>query len=144
MAHYGLSAAVTAKTLAKRDSSIEAAVLQWIHDVIGEGPVPEGAVYEEILKDGVLLCKLINKIAPGSVDKINQTGEKFKLMENIDKFIKGAVNYGVKHDKLFRTVDLFEKKNIPEVTGGLIHFARAVNDKGWEGPKLDKWVFAAN
>jgi len=66
-------------------------------------------------------------------------------MENINKFIKVAQDYGVPHDQLFRTVDLFEKKNIPEVTAGIINFARAVcNDPNFGGPQLEKWVFANN
>lgn len=66
-------------------------------------------------------------------------------MENINKFIKVAQDYGVPHDQLFRTVDLFEKKNIPEVTAGIINFARAVcSDPKFTGPQLEKWVFANN
>lgn len=37
------------------------------------------------MRDGVLLCKLINVLAPGSITKINATGAQFKLMENIQK-----------------------------------------------------------
>lgn len=65
-------------------------------------------------------------------------------MENINKFIKVAQDIGVPHDQLFRTVDLFEKKNIPEVTAGLIAIARTIcNDPAFT-PQLDKWVFANN
>lgn len=66
-------------------------------------------------------------------------------MENINKFIKAAQEYGVSHDQLFRTVDLFEKKNIPEVTAGIINLARvACSDENYKGPQLEKWVFANN
>jgi hypothetical protein len=66
-------------------------------------------------------------------------------MENINKFIKAAQDIGVPHDQLFRTVDLYEKKNIPEVTGGLIAVARTVcTNPDFKGPQIDKWVFANN
>jgi len=143
MAHYGIQAAVTAKTLSKRSPQVEKAVVDWIYETIGE-TAPEGAI-EDVLKDGVALCKLINKLKPGSVDKIATGGSGYVLMENINKFIKAAQDFGVAHDKLFRTVDLFEKKNVPEVTGGIIAVARVVSTlPNYTGPQIDKWVFANN
>lgn len=44
-----------------------------------------GQPYEDLLRDGIILCKLINKIAPGSVNKIQTSGGSFKLMENIQR-----------------------------------------------------------
>ncbi|KAH7642435.1 muscular protein 20-like protein [Dermatophagoides farinae] len=129
MAHYGIQAAVTAKTASKRSPNVEQALLTWVFENIDE-KVPEGVSYEETLKDGVVLCKLMNKIKPGA----------------IDKFASGAAqDYGVPHDQLFRTVDLFEKKNIPEVTAGIINLARvACNKPDYKGTQLEKWVFANN
>jgi hypothetical protein len=42
--------------------------------------------YEDILRDGVILCQLINKIAPGSVKKIQSKGTNFQLMENVQRY----------------------------------------------------------
>ena len=61
MAHYGIQAAVTAKTASKRSPNVEQALLTWVFENIDE-KVPEGVSYEETLKDGVVLCKLMNKI----------------------------------------------------------------------------------
>lgn len=182
MAHYGIQAAVTAKTASKRSPNVEQALLSWIFENIGE-KVPEGIAYEEILKDGVVLCKLMNKIKPGAIDKVSKFhyrlsiycknnnsffidrsidwlptvfffyilfqfasgGSAYILMENINKFLKAAQDYGVPHDQLFRTVDLFERKNIPEVTAGIISLARvACNNPDYKGTQLEKWVFANN
>ncbi|KAH9424516.1 hypothetical protein DERP_004701 [Dermatophagoides pteronyssinus] len=142
MAHYGIQAAVTAKTASKRSPNVEQALLSWIFENIGE-KVPEGIAYEEILKDGVVLCKLMNKIKPGAIDKFASGGSAYILMENINKFLKAAQDYGVPHDQLFRTVDLFERKNIPEVTAGIISLARvACNNPDYKGTQLEKWINA--
>lgn len=76
--------------------------------------------------------------------KFSTSGSGYLLMENINKFLKAAQDFGVAHDQLFRTVDLFEKKNIPEVTAGIINVARVACANPDFTPQLDKWVFANN
>ena len=72
------------KVNCKRDPTQEAEVQAWIEAVVGE-PFPPGKPYEDALKDGIILCKFINKLRPGSVQKINETGMSFKMMENVNK-----------------------------------------------------------
>ena len=43
--------------------------------------------FEDVLRDGIVLCNLINKISPGSVKKIATKGTNFQLMENIQRFV---------------------------------------------------------
>lgn len=69
--------------LQARNKEQEAEVLEWIEAVLGE-KLPKGD-YEDILKDGVILCQLINKLAPGSVKKIQTKGTNFQLMENVQR-----------------------------------------------------------
>jgi hypothetical protein len=45
---------------------------------------PKNYPMEEYLKDGQVLCELMNKISPGSIPKYNTTGGQFKMMENIN------------------------------------------------------------
>lgn len=52
---YGLSAQVANKLASKRAPELEAEVLSWIEAVLGE-KLPNGE-YEEILKNGIVLCK---------------------------------------------------------------------------------------
>ena len=60
---------------------VEREAQEWIEAVVGERF--EGS-FAESLKDGVILCKLINTIRPGSVAKINNPATMpFKKMENI-------------------------------------------------------------
>lgn len=64
----------------------EQEVLEWIGEVLGE-KMPTNVPYEDQLKDGVVLCNLINKISPGSVKKIQTKGSNFQLMENIQRYV---------------------------------------------------------
>lgn len=58
-------------------------MLTWVFDVLGE-KVPSGA-YEDILKDGQVLCRLANKLTPGAIKKIQERGTAFQLMENVQR-----------------------------------------------------------
>ena len=100
---------------AKRDGNLDQEAQEWIENVLGE-KFPAGVSYEDALKDGIILCKLINKLSPGSVAKITTKGGAFALRANIELFQKAARAYGVSDNELFQTVDLFEKKNIAQVT----------------------------
>merc|ERR1712013_888723 len=89
-----------------RNAQKEKEVLQWVEGVMGE-PLPAGD-FGEVLKDGVVLCKLINKIQPGSVKKFKEKGP-----------------------------DLFEGRNLPQVALCLFSLARATqNHPEFSGPSL--------
>lgn len=99
--------------------------MEWIFKVIGE-KVPSGN-YEDILKDGIVLCKLANKLTPGSVKKIQERGTNFQLMENVQRFQAAIKKYGVPEEEIFQTADLFEKRNIAQVTLCLYSLGRLVS-----------------
>jgi len=97
--------------------------LAWISAILRE-PLPQGN-YEDILKDGVILCKLMEKLLPGSIAKINTQGGQFKLMENINRFQEAAKKFGVAEQDVFQTVDLWERRNIAQVTQCIMALGRA-------------------
>lgn len=107
-------------------------ILDWIGAVIGEA-IPKDT-FEKVLKDGVLLSKLINKLIPGYIKKINTKGGNFALMENLAAVQKGMREYGVPEDELFQPVDLFEARNIKAVVKSLSALARTCLNKGFSGP----------
>merc|ERR1711890_42880 len=76
-----------------RDPNQEQQVQEWIKAILGEWPEDLG--YAEALKDGVILCRLMNVLSPGSVARINTKGAGFKLMENIVAFQSAMAQYGV-------------------------------------------------
>ncbi|XP_063956649.1 transgelin-2-like [Lytechinus pictus] len=124
---YGMNADLTDKKDAKFDPDLATEAFEWIAAVLETGP-PEsqelassvGPVIAEKdvhvpLKDGVVLCHLINVIRPGSVKQINSSKMAFKQMENIGNFLGGCENLGISKVELFQTVDLYEANNIPQV-----------------------------
>lgn len=69
----------------KREPEQELQAQQWIESIIGERfpNVP----YEYALRDGIILCKLMNRLAPGIISRINTTGGDYKLMDNINQYV---------------------------------------------------------
>ncbi|XP_037782561.1 muscle-specific protein 20-like isoform X2 [Penaeus monodon] len=126
---------VMAKMHGKRDQEQEKEALDWIFIVLGE-PRPEGDL-GDILRDGQVLCRFMNKLAPGSVPKINTSGSQFKMMENINNFSQAMRKYGVPIVDLFQTSDLFEKKDLAVVTNSLFSLGRTTyRHPEWPGPWL--------
>ncbi|XP_066842671.1 calponin-1-like isoform X7 [Anser cygnoides] len=65
---YGLSAEVKNKLAQKYDPQRERELRAWIEGATGRRI---GDNFMDGLKDGVILCELINKLQPGSVQKVN-------------------------------------------------------------------------
>lgn len=70
------------QVLCKRDPEQELKAQAWIESVLNE---KFSKPFEDELKDGILLCRLINQLSPGSVIKIQTSGPNFKLMENVNR-----------------------------------------------------------
>jgi len=69
-------------------------------------------VMQEVLKDGSVLCALVNKIKPGSVKKVNASKMPFKMRENIVKYLDACKALGMSETDLFVAQDLFEGDNM--------------------------------
>lgn len=69
----------------------------------------------------------MNKLMPGCISKINTTGGQFKQMENINRFQEACKAWGVPEIDVFQTVDLYERRNLPQVTQCLMAVGRAVS-----------------
>ncbi|MBN3323939.1 CNN3 protein, partial [Atractosteus spatula] len=130
---YGLSAEVKSKIAQKYDSQKEEELRYWIEDVTG---MPIGDNFQKGLKDGVILCELINKIQPGSVKKINHSKLNWHKLENLGNFIKAILTYGLKPNDIFEANDLFENGNMTQVQTTLLALASMAKTKGI-GSKVD-------
>ncbi|KAL3656347.1 hypothetical protein V7S43_018838 [Phytophthora oleae] len=84
----------------------------WIEAVLGERFL---ASFGDSLKDGVMLCTLMNKIKPGLIPRIQTSSMPFKQMENVSTFVRACRSIGVAEFDLFETVDLYNQKNLGQV-----------------------------
>jgi len=123
------------------------AAQRWMEAVTEESFV-NGDLWETT-KSGVYLCKLINKIKPGTVKKYSKmsTNLPFKCMENINMFIEGCKQLGMRPGNTFRSPDLFEKRvSYPKAIVNCIHgLARIAQDlPGYKGPTLTVEIASGN
>ncbi|XP_014375342.1 calponin-1 [Alligator sinensis] len=124
---YGLSAEVKSKLAQKYDPLREQELRAWIETMTGRRI---GDNFMEGLKDGVILCELINKLQPGSVRKMNESTQNWHKLENIGNFITAISRYGVKAHDIFEANDLFENANHTQVQSTLLALASQAKTKG--------------
>jgi hypothetical protein len=117
------------------DAEAEVQARQWIEAIIEE-PISED--FFAGLKDGSVLCRLLNKLQPGLVGQKYETpvAAPFKQLETIGKFLEGCKTYGMTENDLFVTLDLHEACNKPMVVATIFALGRTAQKKGWEGPRL--------
>ncbi|KAH8556033.1 kinase-like domain-containing protein [Umbelopsis sp. PMI_123] len=72
------------------------------------------------LKDGVLLCNLVNKLRPGTIKQVGNKDLPFVKMDNITRFLQGARQLGLNTAQLFETIDLFEAKDMGAVINTIL------------------------
>lgn len=112
----------------KYSEELAAESLEWIKEITAEPINTSGDTdnFFEVLKDGVLLCKLINCIKPGSIKRVNDSKMAFKCMENITAFLDHAKQLGVPPQETFQSVDLWERQNLNSVVICLQSLGRKV------------------
>uniref|UniRef100_A0A1B6L9J9 Transgelin n=1 Tax=Graphocephala atropunctata TaxID=36148 RepID=A0A1B6L9J9_9HEMI len=113
----GFAAEAQRKINSKYSEELAQESLEWVRTITNEDFNTSGDVdnFYETLKDGQLLCRLVNIMKPGSVKKINQSTMAFKCMENINAFLDIARQMGVPAQETFQTVDLWERQNLNSV-----------------------------
>ena len=144
---YGMTAELANKRAAKFDPDLTKEAMEWIGEVLRDGGGEHAELASQIgvienakdvqfiLKDGVILCHLINVIKPGSVKKFQASKLAFKQMETIGQFLTACEGLGINKIDLFQTVDLFEGQNIPQVINGIFALGRKAR-KIYDGPTL--------
>uniref|UniRef100_A0A3B4C3L7 Transgelin n=1 Tax=Pygocentrus nattereri TaxID=42514 RepID=A0A3B4C3L7_PYGNA len=117
---YGLSREVQSKIDKKYDPELEERLVEWIVAQCGPSvgrPQPGKQGFQTWLKDGCVLCELINSLHRDAkpVKKIQNSSMAFKQMEQISQFLTAAEKYGVTKSDVFQTVDLWEGKDLAAV-----------------------------
>ncbi|EHB06258.1 Transgelin-2 [Heterocephalus glaber] len=114
---YGLSREVQQKIEKQYDADLEQIRIQWITMQCRKDvgwPQPGRENFQNWLKDGTVLCELINGLYPegqAPVKKIQASTMAFKPMEQISQFLQAAERYSINTTDIFQSVDLWEGKN---------------------------------
>nr|ABG49505.1 calponin 2 copy B [Xenopus laevis] len=124
---YGLSAEVKNKLAQKYDPQKETELKVWIEEVTGMSIGPD---FQKGLKDGIILCELMNKLRPNSIPKVNVSRQNWHQLENLSNFIKTMALYGMKSVDLFEANDLFENGNMTQVQVSLLALAGLAKTQG--------------
>mmetsp|Transcript_796 Transcript_796/g.1690 ORF Transcript_796/g.1690 Transcript_796/m.1690 type:complete len:474 (-) Transcript_796:560-1981(-) len=134
-AGYGLDAELAAKSALKYDTGKEGEAARWLAEVTEVGFTES---FADSLKNGQMLCILINRIKPGTIKKVETSKMPFKQMENISNFLKACRVLGVAEHDLFETVDLFEQKDLGVVVNCIHALGRTVQTTvpEFRGPHL--------
>ena len=137
---YGLTAEVTRKQEQKYDIIAEQEAVDWINSVLGGTELGDAYgkdAVQEKLKDGIILCKLMNTLQPGAIKKIHPANSNsFRHMENISNFLKAVEEYGCLRGDLFQVVYLRENQNMCAVIQTLHALGRKAQCNGWNGTQL--------
>lgn len=147
---YGLSRECQMKSQAKFSLDRAQEAMSWVVAVTQRDlPIPvdqfkDQLDFAEVLKDGSVLCELINALLPGAVKKINTMKAPFKQRENIEMYLKGCESYGLKTQDLFQVNDLYENKNLYMVVDNLYTLGGMAQKKGFDGPVLGVKIASEN
>ncbi|KAG1047331.1 hypothetical protein G6F43_010216 [Rhizopus delemar] len=91
--------------------------------------LPKGSL-QDILKDGILLCDLIQKLSPNGHIVKNEGKTKFAYQDNIGQFLREAERQlHIPQSDLFQTVDLLEGKRMQSVISCLLAIQRIMRDR---------------
>lgn len=63
--------------------------------------------------------------------KIRKSGGHIKFMENIDQFQKACKEIGIQNEEIFKTVDLYEQRNIAAVCHTLVLLKQLVDSESF-------------
>ncbi|ODN05277.1 Calponin-1 [Orchesella cincta] len=141
---YGLSRECQMKAQAKFSLERAKEAVLWVEAVLDRKldiPNSDNGIKDQLdfaaaLRDGVVLCELINLLCPNAVKKVNTSAAPFKQRENLEMFLKGCETYGLKSQDLFQVNDLYENKNLYMVVDCLFGLGGMAQKKGFDGPRL--------
>uniref|UniRef100_A0A0B7A8F9 Transgelin n=1 Tax=Arion vulgaris TaxID=1028688 RepID=A0A0B7A8F9_9EUPU len=141
---YGLTGEISRKIASKYNVVLEQEARLWIEAVLQEAisdvdsSEPLGMDrFQAVLKDGIILYKLVNTIRPGIIKKkANVSKMPFLQMENVSNFLLACEQLGVSKTDLFQTVDLYDKSNMVQVVNCIYALGRKAPKAGYDGPTL--------
>ncbi|KAM7365285.1 hypothetical protein PAMP_016228 [Pampus punctatissimus] len=92
------------------------------------------AFLQTSLQDGAVLCRLLERLRPGTLDKFFQEPKSdSECQRNITEFIKGCGGFGVEP---FEVNDLLQGLNFSKVLNSLVALNKATEDSGVPGDSV--------
>lgn len=128
---FGLDAEIYLKLKAKEDPDWERKIGAWIETVYGK-PLIDVADLHTSLKDGVILCELLNILKPGTVKKINPTTGMLRHLaerDNIQLYLKGCYTLGIDNSSMFTIADLHARRGIANVLSNIAALSQLAYQK---------------
>jgi len=138
---YGMDAEFADKQKEKNSPDLENGCRQWISQMVGEKIEGDLA---EALKSGVILCKLLNKIRPNTIEKYNTKNVALAERENIRAYLEGAKKLGLSQSDLFMVSDIYDKKDLIAVWVHINALRRIVENKKDQSPAQKQATTATN
>jgi hypothetical protein len=106
---------------------------RWVETVLGR---KFNDFFEEI-RDGVALCELLNKIAPGTCKKFKKSNVVYVCRTNIQIYLKGCEKLGVPQTDRFETRDLYDQQRLDMVVNNLFMVSAKSRDvQSFGGPYI--------
>jgi len=124
------------------DENQVAEVKQWMEAIMEE----QYADFFDDIRDGVELCKLLNKIKPDliSAKKFKKSKIVFVARTNIQLFIEGCKKLGIPETDCFETRDLFDQQNLANVVQTMYAVSAISRKHNFQGPFIGKKYAEAN
>ncbi|KAG1767192.1 hypothetical protein EV702DRAFT_1050466 [Suillus placidus] len=96
------------------------------------GEERERKLFCEALRDGVVLCQLINKHRSGTITRIDHREDGFKHTSNITRFIAACSQHGVPSDDIFYRDDLIQAtpETLCRVASTIVSLIKLFEDPG--------------
>ncbi|KAI8059897.1 kinase-like domain-containing protein [Gongronella butleri] len=99
----------------------------WIESIL-ERPLPTSNLFLG-LRDGVLLCRLVNQLKPNTIAYIDCHESRAAKEHNIGQFLQAGPLVGLQHTELFKVHDLLQGKDMNAVIWTLYRLAMTVNQQ---------------
>ncbi len=133
---FGMDAELYQKMSAKEDPEWDNKVMRWIEEMLGEKMASDDLWV--VLKNGIVLIRLLNTIKADTVPKYNKTRLVPLLeMDNIHLYLKGCWALGVPSECMFTSAELHKRQDMSKVSRNLEALSKIAVNFGSKVTPLD-------
>jgi len=133
---FGMDAELYQKMSAKEDPDWDNKVMRWIEEMLGEKMASDDLWV--VLKNGIVLIRLLNTIKADTVPKYNKTRLVPLLeMDNIHLYLKGCWALGVPSECMFTSAELHKRQDMSKVSRNLEALSKIAVNFGSKVTPLD-------